>query len=162
MRHLLSIGRRRIAHVTGPEHHHSARVRAAACADTLAAEALEPAATLFGEWTEAWGRQAAGILLSTGAEIDAVFCGSDQIARGVAEALREAGRAIPRDVALVGFDNWDVMVEACRPQLTSVDMDLEGIGRIAAEYLLGAINGDPVLGARALPCRLVPRASTAV
>ncbi|WP_327000104.1 LacI family transcriptional regulator [Dactylosporangium sp. NBC_01737] len=163
VRHLLAIGRRRIAHVTGPEHHHSAKVRAAAAAETLAAEGLRLATgILHGEWSEAWGRQAAGILLSTGADVDAVFCGSDQIARGMAEALREAGRDIPRTVALVGFDNWDVMVEACRPQLTSVDMDLEGIGRTAAELLLAAINGDPAHGQQALPCRLVPRASTAV
>ncbi len=81
-----------------------------------------------------------------------MFCGSDQIARGLAEALQEAGRDIPGDVALVGFDNWDVMVDGCRPALTSVDMDLEGIGRTAAELLLAAINGEP--GARpARPAR---------
>ncbi|GIM96823.1 LacI family DNA-binding transcriptional regulator [Paractinoplanes toevensis] len=161
--HLLAVGRRRIAHVTGPEHHHSATVRAAAALRTLAAAGLEPAANvLFGEWSEAWGRQAAGILLSTGAEVDAVFCGSDQIARGLAEALQEAGRAVPRDVALVGFDNWDVMVDGSRPALTSIDMDLEGIGRTAAELLLTAINGEPAHGRHALPGRLIPRASTAV
>ena len=163
VRHLLSIGRRRIAHVTGPEHHHSATVRASAAAETLAAEDLALAVpTLYGEWSEAWGRQAAGILLSTGAEVDAVFCGSDQIARGLAEALREAGKRIPHDVALVGFDNWDVMVDGCRPPLTSIDMGLEGIGRTAAELLLAAINGDPAHGKLARPCRLVPRTSTAV
>lgn len=156
IRHLQAIGRHKIAHVTGPEHHHSARVRASAAAPDL----VTP--TLYGEWSEAWGRQAAGMLLSTGADVDAVFCGSDQIARGMAEALREAGRSIPRDVALVGFDNWDVMVDGCRPALTSIDMDLEGIGRTAAELLLAAINGDDVSGQRARPCRLVPRASTAV
>jgi LacI family transcriptional regulator, galactose operon repressor len=161
--HLLAIGRRRIAHVTGPEHHHSASVRALAAASTLAEAGLEPAApVLFGEWSEAWGRQAAGILLSTGASVDAVFCGSDQIARGMAEAMREAGRRVPGDVALVGFDNWDVMVDGCRPALTSVDMDLEGIGRTAAELLLAGINGNPAHGRHALPGRLVPRASTAV
>jgi LacI family transcriptional regulator len=163
VQHLLAAGRRRIAHVTGPEHHHSATVRALAAAETVAAEGLELAApVLHGDWSEAWGRQAAGILLAAGADFDAVFCGSDQIARGVAEALREAGRDIPGDVALVGFDNWDVMVDACRPALTSVDMDLEGIGREAAELLLQAIDGEPVHGQRARPCRLVPRASTAV
>jgi LacI family transcriptional regulator len=161
--HLLAVGRRRIAHVTGPEHHHSATVRAAAAAQTVAAAGLDLAApVLFGEWSEAWGRQAAGILLSTGASVDAVFCGSDQIARGVAEALQEAGRAVPGDVALVGFDNWDVMVDGSRPALTSIDMDLEGIGRTAAELLLEAINGEVEPGRRARPCRLVPRASTAV
>jgi LacI family transcriptional regulator len=163
VRHLLDTGRRRIAHVTGPDHHHSATVRAAAALETLSAAGLEPAApTLYGEWSEAWGRQAAGLLLAGGTPIDAVFCGSDQIARGLAEALREAGRAVPADVALVGFDNWDVMVDGCRPALTSVDMDLEGIGRTAAELLLGAINGEPVHGRRTRPCRLVPRDSTAV
>jgi LacI family transcriptional regulator len=156
--HLLSVGRRRIAHVTGPEHHHSARVRAEAAASV--ADLVVP--PLYGEWSEAWGRQAADILLSTGAAIDAVFCGSDQIARGVAEALRDAGRSIPGDVALVGFDNWDVMVEGSRPALTSVDMDLEGIGREAAALLLQAINGEAAHGRRKRPCRLVPRASTAV
>jgi LacI family transcriptional regulator len=161
--HLLAVGRRRIAHVTGPEHHHSATVRAGAARQALAAAGLRPAGpVLHGEWSEAWGRQAAGILLSTGADMDAVFCGSDQIARGLAEALQGSGRRIPDDVALSGFDNWDVMVGACRPALTSVDMDLEGIGRTAAELLLQAINGAPAHGRHALPGRLVPRASTAV
>jgi LacI family transcriptional regulator len=54
------------------------------------------------------------------------------------------------------------MVEGCRPALTSVDMDLEGIGREAAELLLKAINGEAGRGARKRPCRLIPRASTAV
>ncbi len=161
--HLLAIGRRRIAHVTGPEHHHSACARAAAAARTLAAEGIQFAVPpLYGEWSEAWGRQAAGILLSAGADVDAVFCGSDQIARGLADALRDAGYAVPRDIALVGFDNWDVMVKGCRPALTSIDMDLQGIGRTAAERLLTAIDGEPAHGRHTRPCRLVPRASTAV
>ena len=161
--HLLAVGRRRIAHVTGPEHHHSATVRAAAFRHSLETAGLDQVApVLFGEWSEAWGRQAAGILLSTGARADAVFCGSDQIARGLAEAMQETGQRIPADVAIVGFDNWDVMVGGCRPALTSVDMDLEGIGRTAAELLLAAINGEPAHGRHALPGRLIPRASTAV
>jgi LacI family transcriptional regulator len=160
VQHLLAIGRRRIAHVTGPEHHHSATVRARAAEETLAAEGLEPAApTLYGEWSEAWGRQAARMLLTSG--VDAVFCGSDQIARGLVEGMQAAGKVVPQDVAVIGFDNWDVMVDGCRPALTSVDMDLEGIGRSAAELLLAKINGEPVHGPRARPCRLVPRASTA-
>jgi len=161
--HLLALGRRRIAHVTGPEHHHSATVRAAATVERLAASGLELVGPpLFGEWSEAWGRQAAGILLSTGADVDAVFCGSDQVARGVADALRASGRRVPDDVALVGFDNWDVMALGCQPPLTSVDMELEGLGRTAADLLLAAINGEPVAGPHLRPCRLVVRESTAV
>ncbi|GAB3892253.1 hypothetical protein GCM10029964_066760 [Kibdelosporangium lantanae] len=161
--HLLALGRRRIAHVTGPEHHHSATVRAAAAVDRLAESGLGLVSPpLFGEWSEAWGRQATRILLGTDQPVDAVFCGSDQIARGVADALRAAGRHVPDDVALVGFDNWDVMALACQPPLTSVDMELERLGRHAADLLLAAINGEPAPGRHTNPCRLVIRESTAV
>ena len=158
--HLLAIGRRRIAHVTGPEHHHSAAVRASATMARLAEAGLDLVAPpLFGEWSEAWGRHAAKILPDKG--FDAVFCGSDQIARGVADALRAAGRRVPEDVALIGFDNWDVMALACQPPLTSVDMELEQLGRTAAELLLAAINGETPPRRHVHPCRLVVRDSTA-
>ena len=161
--HLLAGGRRRIAHITGPEHHHSAAVRAAATAERLAESDLRLVAPpMFGEWSEAWGRQALDMLLAAGADFDAVFCGSDQIARGVAESLRAKGRVVPDDVALIGFDNWDVMVLGCQPTLTSVDMDLEGLGRAAADLLVSAINGEPAPGRHARPCHLVVRESTGV
>ncbi|MGC9670907.1 LacI family DNA-binding transcriptional regulator [Planosporangium sp. 12N6] len=161
--HLLAVGRRRIAHVTGPEHHHSARVRSAAAADRLAEAGLAYVTpTLYGEWSEAWGRRAAGMLLASGAEFNAVFCGNDQVARGLTDGLRASGRRIPDDVAVVGFDNWDVMALACQPPLTSVDMELEGLGRTAADLLLAAIDGRPAPGRHVRPCRLVVRESTAV
>jgi LacI family transcriptional regulator len=160
--HLLAIGRRRIVHVTGPEHHYSTQVRAAAAAGTLGAAGVEAVAEpMYGEWSEAWGRHAVAMLLAAGTGFDAMFCGSDQIARGAAEALRAAGRAVPADVALVGFDNWDVMALACQPPLSTVDMDLEGLGRAAAELLLAAINGRHAPGRQLRPCRLVVRESTA-
>jgi LacI family transcriptional regulator len=161
--HLVAIGRRRIAHITGPEHHHSALVRAAAASETLTDAGLSLAgAAMYGWWSEAWGRQAMGMLLAKGSDVDAVFCGSDQIARGVADTLRMAGRRVPDDVALVGFDNWDVMTQGCQPPLSSVDMDLDGLGRAAATLLLAAINGHPAPGRHVRPCRLVIRESTAV
>jgi len=78
----------------------------------------------------------------------------------VADTLRTAGRAIPRDVALVGFDNWEPMALGAEPPLTSVDMCLEDVGRKAAELLLAAINGEPAHGPATVPCRLVARASS--
>jgi LacI family transcriptional regulator len=159
--HLLTSGRRRVAHVTGPEHHHSAQVRAAATGARLTGAGMSLVVPpLFGEWSEAWGRQATNILLAQNSDFDAVVCGNDQIARGVADALREAGRNVPQDVALVGFDNWDVMALASRPPLTSIDMDLEGLGRAAAELLLKAVGGEPSPGLHTHPCRLVIRDST--
>ena len=91
---------------------------------------------------------------------DGVFCGNDQIARGVADALREAGLRCPQDVALVGFDNWNVMVEACRPALTSVDMNLSALGAEAGHQLAAMIKGAKATGTHRLPCTLVLRDST--
>jgi LacI family transcriptional regulator len=158
--HLLTVGRSRIAHITGPERHHSATVRAGAAQARLTEAGLDLVGPpLFGEWSEAWGRQATKILLGTN-DVDAIFCGSDQIARGVADALRATGRRVPDDVALVGFDNWNVMALACQPPLTSIDMELEALGRTAANLLLAAINGEPSPGRHTHPCRLVVRDST--
>lgn len=160
--HLLDTGRRRIAAVGGPEHHHSARTRMRSAVETLGAAGVEASGEpLYGEWSEAWGRQAARILLRRDPELDAVFCASDQIARGLVDGMREAGKRVPREVAVVGFDNWEVMTAAARPPLTSVDMDLEGLGRQAAELLLSAIDGQPRPGVHLHPCRLAIRASTA-
>jgi LacI family transcriptional regulator len=161
--HLLETGRRRIAHVTGPPGHHSAVVRAESFEATLASHGVELAGerVWFGAWSEIWGRQAAQSLLAADPGIDAVFCGSDQIARGVADTLRESGRRVPEDVALVGFDNWDVMAAACRPPLTTIDPNLAELGRVAAGKLLQAIEGGTLeQGRLLLPCDLVIRQST--
>jgi LacI family transcriptional regulator len=157
--HLLGIGRRRIAHITGPERFLCARLRASGLASVLEGAGLEICGgTRYGEWSEHWGREAAGQLLAD--RPDAIFCGSDQIARGVADTLRAVGRRIPDDVALVGFDNWGPMTLGALPPLSSVDMCLEEVGRAAAGYLLAAIGGEPAHGTHRLPCRLVVREST--
>ncbi|ONK15820.1 LacI family DNA-binding transcriptional regulator [Streptomyces sp. MP131-18] len=162
VRHLIAAGRSRIAHITGPARHHSSQVRAAAFRRTLAEAGLAPAAgkVLYGEWNEPWGRQAVQHVLHADPRCDAVFCGSDQIARGAADSLREVGRTVPGDIALAGFDNWDVMATACRPPLTTVDMALGELGRAAAVRLLEAIDGRARSGVEYLPCRLVIRDST--
>ena len=161
--HLLATGRRRIAHITGPDRHLATRERAVATKAALAAvgESLVLDEPLTGEWSERWGREAATILMRSGAEFDGIFCGSDQIARGVADALREAGRRVPEEVGIVGVDNWEVMAEGCRPPLTTVDLNLTELGHAAAAKLLRAIEGHPLeQGVQLMPCRLVTRRST--
>jgi LacI family transcriptional regulator len=138
--HLLAIGRRRIAHIAGPQRFLASRLRAAGFTAALARAGVEPCGEIrYGEWTEHWGREAAGLLLAD--RPDAIFCGSDQIARGVTDTLRAVGRRVPDDVALVGFDNWGPMAVGALPPLTSIDMCLEEVGRVAAELLLAAIAG---------------------
>jgi len=159
--HLLGAGRRRIGHITGPERFLAARERAGGFGGALAAAGAAPhGGVRFGEWSERWGREAAGQLLADQPDTDAIFCGSDQIARGAADTLRAAGRTIPGDVALVGFDNWEAMALGAQPPLTSVDMCLEEVGRAAAELLLAAIAGEPAHGTRTVPSRLVVRQSS--
>ena len=139
--------------------------RRSACATrgyrAAVAEAGLPAlASLSGRWSEAWGREAAQTLFSRRKDApDALFCGNDQIARGAIDALREMGLAVPGDVSVVGFDNWDVMTEATRPPLTSVDMNLEALGREAGAALLEMMAGRRFTGVRRLPCSLVVRGS---
>jgi LacI family transcriptional regulator len=160
--HLMAVGRRRIAYVGGPRHHHSASARFLGWQRALAEAALPVVRPdlAFGAWSEEWGRQAGIVLAAEVPDLDGVFCGSDQVARGVVDGLRETGRQVPDDVAVVGFDNWDVMVTGRRPMLTSIDPDLHTVGQVAAEHLLLAIDGRPRQGVHLVAPRLVVREST--
>jgi LacI family transcriptional regulator len=159
--HLIALGRSRVAHVTGPAHHAAARRRAADAVRTLAEAGLELAGgrPFHGSFSEAWGRRAAGALLRITPDMDAVFCGNDEIARGVGDTLRENGVHVPDQVAVVGYDNWETMALAARPPLTTVDMNLAEIGRISALRLLEAIDGEPAPGVHTAPVSLIVRES---
>lgn len=158
--HLIQRGRRRIAHVTGPQDFEAVRLRAEGWREGLTDAGLVPGPLLHGSWTEAWGRAAAAQLLNAPNRPDAIVCGNDQIARGCADALREAGVSCPKDFALTGFDNWTVMAEACRPALTSVDMNLIQLGAHAGQQMTAMIKGVGATGTLRLPCTLVVRDST--
>jgi LacI family transcriptional regulator len=161
--HLVSLGRKRIAHITGDPGYRAARDRSAALREVLDKAGLplvgEP---LFGQWSQRWGRHATARLLASFKDVDAIFCGSDQIASGVTEALRDLGRSVPDDVAIVGYDNWEVLATECRPPLTTVDLNLEQLGTTAVRHLFAALDGNPSSGVIREPGRLVVRESTAV
>jgi LacI family transcriptional regulator len=160
--HLLEVGRRRIAYVGGPDSYLASHLRMQGFVEALAAAGLSPAtAPLFVPWEEAAGRRAARILTARGDDLDAVFCASDQIARGLLDELSAQGVRVPQDIAVVGFDDWDVMTLAARPQLTSVGMNLTRVGQVAAVRLLEAISGQRSPGLELVPCELAIRASSA-
>ena len=69
------------------------------------------------------------------------------------------GRPVPADVAVVGFDNWEVMAKAARPPLTRVDMNLDALGSEAGACLFEMMAGRAVTGVRRLPCSLIVRDS---
>ena len=158
----VGLGRRRIAHVTGPERFEAVRLRRDGYRKVLAeAGLLEPEGFyLPGVWSEGWGREAVAQLFKSRRERpDAIFCGNDQIARGVADALREIGLGVPDAVSLVGFDNWEIIAKATRPPLTSVDMNLVELGREGGRRLMDLIAGKKWTGVARLPCSLIVRQS---
>lgn len=159
--HLIACGRRRIAHVSGDPSYGASRDRAEGAQQALAEAGLELVGGVrYGAWSEGWGRAAAAMLLDQHPDIDAIFCGSDLVARGVMDTLRERARAVPGDIAIIGFDNWEVLTTNARPPLTSIDLNLEELGRAAARALFAALDGEPRTGVEAQPCRLVIRSST--
>jgi LacI family transcriptional regulator len=160
--HLIAQGRKRIAHVTGPGNFKVVSDRALAYADALKATGLELPEewVLRGSWSERWGHEAVAALWERAERPDGIFCGNDQIARGVIDALRERQVHVPADVSVVGFDNWEIVAEQTRPPLTSIDMNLKELGRQAGLALVRLVNGEAVKkGLCKLPCSLVVRGS---
>jgi LacI family transcriptional regulator len=160
--HLVATGRSRIAHITGDASYAAAKDRAAGVAAALGELGLPLVGdrVMFGSWNEAWGRGATRLLLERAPEVDAIVAGSDQIARGVMDALHELGHEIPDDIAVIGFDNWAILATNSRPQLTSIDLRLEELGRLAAQRLFEAMDGDVRHGVESLQSRVVTRGST--
>ena len=158
--HLLSIGRRRLAVLTGPQDMSSGRDRLDGARDALATAGLDREALVvaFGDYSEESGVRAMREVLDAGLVPDAVFAASDLMAVGALRVLREAGLRVPDDVALVGFDDSPL----CRhtdPALTSVNQQVEEMGRVMADLLLARIAGETVPPQTVLPTRLVVRAS---
>jgi LacI family transcriptional regulator len=162
--HLLAMGRRNIAHISGGTDLRAARERSSGALKALKDAELPMVGQnpFFGAWSEEWGYQAAHIVLRTCDSVNGIFCGSDQIARGVVDGVQSLGRRVPEDIAVVGIDNWKVVAEASRPPLTTVDLNLSQVGRLAAELLLAAIEGQAVEGRRLVAPSLIVRESTRV
>jgi LacI family transcriptional regulator len=160
--HLVYTRRRRIGHITGPQSYRAARDRAASMLTVLGEAGLRLVGDdpLYGEWSRRWGRHASRMLLTAHPDLDAIFCGNDQIATGACDTLADLGRRIPDDVAVIGYDNWQVYAADSRPPLTTVDLNLEQLGATAVENLLAALDGHRCAGVIRQPCRLVVREST--
>lgn len=157
--HLLARGRRRIAHITGPKDSLAVQLREKGLHEVLAGEGLRVAADVQRRgWSHAWGATAMTRLLDSGADVDAVFCGNDHIALGALEVCAQRGVRVPQDIALVGVDNWEgVVVDQGVRQLTTVDLELNRLGRLAAASLLG---GRPEPGQHHTAPTLVPGPSS--
>ncbi|MCH0540303.1 LacI family DNA-binding transcriptional regulator [Streptomyces sp. MUM 203J] len=161
--HLAGRGRRGIATIAGPQDMYVARCRLDGYRQGLAAAGLPADEDLIvsADSTEEGGRAAMRTLLVRRPGLDAVFAASDVMAAGARSALREAGRRVPEDVALVGVDD-SVVARHMEPPLTSVRQPVEEMGRVMARALLQEIAAttpqDP--SQLVLPTSLVVRGSS--
>ncbi|MEU3692690.1 LacI family DNA-binding transcriptional regulator [Streptomyces narbonensis] len=162
--HLAARGRRSVATITGPLDMYVARCRLDGYREGLAEAGLAPDEALVanGDFTEEGGRRAMRELLDRRPGLDAVFAASDVMAAGARGVLREAGRRVPEDVALVGVDD-SAVARHMDPPLTSVRQPIEEMGRTMARLLLQEIaapSEPDEQPRRVLPTELVVRASS--
>jgi len=162
-RHLIKAGYRRIGHLMGPKGHFLAELRLHGYRRAM----REAGITVENNWiaeagttTEA-GYKALSTLLRQDLTIDAVFAYNDMVALGAMRALAEIGRRVPQDFGLAGYGNHPVAAYL-QPPLTTIDPDLEGVGRRAGQRLLARIRDEvrgPELIKEICPVRLVPGGS---
>lgn len=157
VRHLAATGRRRIATITGPLDTPGGRDRLAGYRQALGA-GFDATLVAPGDYTRAGGQRAMADLLARRPDLDAVFAASDLMASGALVALRDAGRSVPGDVAVGGFDDSG-LAAALDPALTTVRQPFERISTEMVRLLLEVIDGEQS-AAITLPTTLVRRAST--
>jgi DNA-binding LacI/PurR family transcriptional regulator len=158
VQHLVDSGRRRIATIAGPQDMVAGIDRLAGYRTTLQSAGLAPHEAV-GDFTRESGIQAMRSLLELDPGLDAVFAASDMMAHGALLALKDAGRRVPSDVAVIGFDDFDIS-RYSEPPLTTVRQPIADMGRTMARQLLGFINGAADLPISVvLPTELVVRGS---
>ncbi|MEU6721298.1 LacI family DNA-binding transcriptional regulator [Nonomuraea sp. NPDC046802] len=142
-RHLLSLGHKTVHYVAIPSSTSSLPQRTRGWQDALRATGRPPPDLLQGGWTPRSGYLAVRSLLAD-RSVTAILCGNDDLALGVMRAAREAGRDIPGDLSVVGFDDSPASAYL-HPSLTTVRLDFEGLGRACFGLLLRRLRAEGAL-----------------
>lgn len=162
--HLLEQGHRRIAMINGKRDLPATVGRTEGYRRALAAHDLpvEESLVVFTGWWQEDGYEAALELLRRPEPPTAIFCANDRIAMGAYDAIKELGLSIPGDVAIVGFDNQEVIAAHLRPKLTTMALPYYEMGQWAVEYLLEHADAKkPTAPPQvALSCPLIVRESS--
>jgi len=159
--HLLSLGHRRIALLTGLTTDQSGLERLLGCQQALAQAGIVPDPDLVRQsgWNLDEACEAAGLLLAERRDFTAIVAGSDIMAIGILRALTEQGLRVPDDVSLIGFDDID-LCQYTSPLLTTMRQDRVAMGRGAVQRLIALIEGTGETSPLILPTWLVVRQST--
>ena len=139
--HLIGLGHREIRHVAGPADSMDAAERRRAFADVMREHGLDPREPIVGDWLAASGH-AAGERLLDDPDMTAVFVANDHMSLGLLAAFRRAGRRVPDDVSVIGFDD---IPEAAyfAPALTTMRQDFDGLGRDIMATVLDVLRDEP-------------------
>lgn len=155
---LIRTGHTRIATIAGPPDMTAGADRLTGYHRALAGAGLRAGQVAFGKFTRESGEHAMTDLLDAAPELDAVFAANDMMAIGALRVLRLAGRRVPEDVAVVGYDDIE-LAKHTEPALTTIRQPIVDQARTMTELLLSQINGHPVGDPVVLPTDLVERDS---
>jgi DNA-binding LacI/PurR family transcriptional regulator len=161
--HLVALGHRRIAFISGPLDLHSARTRREAFLEGMRRHRLKPEQRLLREGTHTadGGQKAMDAILRLRTLPTAVVASNDWTAIGALHAMHQAGLEVPGDISIVGFDDIP-LASYTNPPLTSVRMSAAEIGATAFQALFGLIGERRLEGdLYQVPTRLIVRGSTA-
>lgn len=162
VRHLIGLGHRRIAHISGPQNWHNSKKRLTGYRAELEEHSIkyEPKLVMEADWEYEGGYHSAKSLIQLEEVPTAVFAANDLMALGVIHAVQDAGLSVPEDVAVVGYDNRN-FTEIVRPKITSVIMPVYEMGTAAAEMLVNQMrHGQEEVDELKISGRLVVRESS--
>ena len=155
--HLIGLGRTRIAMITGLAETDVGQARYRGYREAMIMAGLTPYATQPGDFTEPSGATAMTALLDSHPDLDAVFAANDNMAAGALRVLRQAGRSVPAEVAVVGFDDLAI-ARGTDPPLTTIHQPIQALGREMTRLLIALLAGEAP-SSLILPARLIRRES---
>ncbi|WP_031571552.1 LacI family DNA-binding transcriptional regulator [Rheinheimera texasensis] len=142
-RHLVDLGHRSIAYISGPKNKHDAMERLVGHQRALAEGGLvyDPALYIEGDYKEEGGEAGMLALLQTGKSFSALVCANDQMASGAIAVCLQRGLVIPRDLSVIGYDNIP-FAKYISPKLTTVNNPIHEMGKMAALWVLRHVYAD--------------------
>ena len=160
--HMIGLGRKRIAFLNGPPSYEATHLRLAGYRSALQEHGLPAETGLIetaADWNQDSGFRLAQQLMAQPARPDAILCANDDLAAGAILGLSELGLKVPRDIAIVGFDDRPFAAHLPIP-LTTVALPLIEMGEVAAKKMFDALSGEQIENELIrVPCQLIIRAS---